>query len=40
MMWDKKVVKIIEEFIGKYLVSCSFKSVEDDFLWAFASACR
>ncbi|KAG6664244.1 hypothetical protein CIPAW_02G079200 [Carya illinoinensis] len=30
------VVEKIEEFIGQFMVACSFKSVEDNFLWAFA----
>ena len=36
-MWDKRVVEKIEDFVGEYSVACSFKSVEDNFLWAFAS---
>ncbi|KAF5453927.1 hypothetical protein F2P56_023637 [Juglans regia] len=26
----------MENFIGQYIVGCSFKSVSDNFLWAFA----
>lgn len=32
VMWNKRVVKSI----GDYLVSCSFKFMEDGFVWAFA----
>lgn len=37
VMLDGKVMKKIEKFIGEYTVACSFKSVEDNFMWAFAS---
>ena len=36
VMWDKRVVEKMEEFVGEYTVACSFKMVEDNFLWAFA----
>ncbi|KAG6659987.1 hypothetical protein CIPAW_03G074300 [Carya illinoinensis] len=36
VMWDRRVVEKLEEFIGRYTVACSFKSVSDNFLWAFA----
>ncbi|KAF5467563.1 hypothetical protein F2P56_017374 [Juglans regia] len=36
IMWDRRVVEKVEEYIGRYMVACSFKSVSDDFLWAFA----
>ena len=35
VMWDERVVEKVEEFIGRYMIVCSFKSVSDDFLWAF-----
>lgn len=25
----------MEEFIGEYIMVCSFKSVEDNFMWVF-----
>ncbi|KAG6667899.1 hypothetical protein CIPAW_01G132400 [Carya illinoinensis] len=36
VMWDKRVVECIDEFIGEYSVGCSFKNSKDGFLWAFA----
>ncbi|KAG6637440.1 hypothetical protein CIPAW_11G178800, partial [Carya illinoinensis] len=36
VMWDKRVVVKMEEFIGDYTVACSFEMVEDNFLWTFA----
>ncbi|KAG6626350.1 hypothetical protein CIPAW_15G041600 [Carya illinoinensis] len=36
VMWDRRVVEKIEEFVGVYSVACSFRSVADDFLWVFA----
>lgn len=36
LMWDRRVAEKIEDFVGSYSVACSFKSVSDDFLWAFA----
>ncbi|XP_041002875.1 uncharacterized protein LOC121248468 [Juglans microcarpa x Juglans regia] len=35
-MWDQRVVEKKEEFIGAFSIACSFKSVSDGFLWAFA----
>lgn len=37
VMWDRRVVEKMKEFIGRYTVACSFKSVSKNFLWAFAS---
>ncbi|KAG6652145.1 hypothetical protein CIPAW_06G163400 [Carya illinoinensis] len=36
VMWDKRVVVKMEEFVRDYTVACSFEMVEDNFLWAFA----
>ncbi|KAG2688583.1 hypothetical protein I3760_09G102600 [Carya illinoinensis] len=33
VIWDKRVMEKIEEFVGDYTVACSFKMVEDDFLF-------
>ncbi|KAG6649501.1 hypothetical protein CIPAW_07G216700 [Carya illinoinensis] len=35
VMWDRRMMEKIEEFIGEFTLACSFKSVEDNFLWAF-----
>lgn len=37
VMWDRRVVEKVEDYIGRYMVACSFKCVSDGFLWAFAS---
>ncbi|KAG6663824.1 hypothetical protein CIPAW_02G049700 [Carya illinoinensis] len=36
VLWDRRLVERVEEFIGNYTVACSFKSVADNYLWAFA----
>ncbi|KAG6624838.1 hypothetical protein CIPAW_16G055100 [Carya illinoinensis] len=35
VMWDQRVVEKME-FIGLFMVACYFRSVKDDYLWAFA----
>lgn len=35
LMWDRRVVEKVKEFIEEYMVACSFKRVENSFLWAF-----
>lgn len=34
VMWDSRVVEKLE-FVGEFIVACSFISVEYNFLWAF-----
>ena len=34
-MWDTRVVDKMEEVVGRFLVSCKFKSVVDLFEWEF-----
>lgn len=36
IMFDKKVVEILEECIGEFIVTCSFRNMQDGFQWAFA----
>ncbi|KAG6634121.1 hypothetical protein CIPAW_12G097200 [Carya illinoinensis] len=36
VMWDKRVIELVEESIGEFVVACSFKSLEDGFGWGFA----
>lgn len=36
LMWDNKVVALVEESIGHFIVACSFKNIEDGWKWAFA----
>ncbi|KAG2706151.1 hypothetical protein I3760_05G090600 [Carya illinoinensis] len=35
VMWDKRVVENVDEFVGEYSVGYLFKNSEDDFVWAF-----
>ena len=35
VMWDTRVVNKMEEAVGRFLVSCKFTSVSDQFVWAF-----
>ena len=37
MMWDRRMVENIGEAIGRFFVSCKFKNVVDQFVWAFTS---
>ncbi|KAG2705942.1 hypothetical protein I3760_05G081100, partial [Carya illinoinensis] len=32
VMWDRRVMEKIEEFVGVYSVACSFRSMADDFM--------
>ncbi|XP_042950267.1 uncharacterized protein LOC122282377 [Carya illinoinensis] len=36
VMWDQRVVEKLEEFVGMFTVACSFRSVIDGYMWAFA----
>jgi hypothetical protein len=36
LMWDRRVVSKIDECMGRYVVACSFRNVEDGLVWAFA----
>lgn len=36
LMWDKLDVECIEEEVGTYSLSCKFKSVLDQFVWALS----
>jgi hypothetical protein len=36
IMWDKRIVEKIDMFVGEFDLACSFRSVVDDFSWAFA----
>jgi hypothetical protein len=35
-LWDRRVVEKIEECVGDFSIVCSFRSVNDNFEWAFA----
>ena len=34
-MWDRRMVEKIDEVVGRFSVSCKFKNVVDQFVWAF-----
>ncbi|KAG6644474.1 hypothetical protein CIPAW_08G057000 [Carya illinoinensis] len=36
VMWDKRVVDLVDEYIGEFVVAGSFMSLEDGFVWGFA----
>jgi len=36
LMWDRRVVEKIEEYVGRYVVACAFRSVSVNFDWGFA----
>jgi hypothetical protein len=35
LMCDKRAVGCIEEVVGTFCISCKFKSIMDQFVWAF-----
>jgi exonuclease III len=36
LMWDRRVVSKLDECMGRYVVACSFRNVEDGLVWAIA----
>jgi len=36
IMWEKRIVEKIDVSVGEFVLACSFRSVEEDFSWAFA----
>ncbi|XP_042956371.1 uncharacterized protein LOC122292174 [Carya illinoinensis] len=36
LMWDKRVVKSVEECVGNFSIACCFKNTIDGWEWAFA----
>jgi len=36
ILWDRRIVEKLDEYVGEFVVACSFRSVADDFSWAFA----
>lgn len=35
-IWNKRVVECIDEAMGTFSISCKFKSVMDQLVWAFS----
>jgi hypothetical protein len=40
LMWDRRVVEKIEEYVGRYVVACAFRSVSVNFDWGFPGVYR
>jgi hypothetical protein len=36
IMWDRRAVSRIETCMGRFVVACLFRNVEDGLVWAFA----
>ncbi|KAG6632746.1 hypothetical protein CIPAW_13G179800 [Carya illinoinensis] len=36
VMWDKRAVNLVEEYVREFLVACSFTNVDNGFCWHFA----
>ena len=36
IMWDCRVVSRFDSCMGRFVVACLFKNVEDGMMWAFA----
>lgn len=37
-MWEKRIVEKIDVSVGEFVLACSFRSVEEDFSWAFVGS--
>jgi exonuclease III len=35
IMWDRRVVEKVEDYVGRYTLALSFRNAEDNFSWAF-----
>ena len=35
IFWDTRVIQLLEKEEGRYTLSCRFKLLEEDFIWAF-----
>jgi exonuclease III len=35
IMWDRSVVEKLDDCVGRFIVACSFRSVNDNFEWVF-----
>ncbi|XP_059431591.1 ultraviolet-B receptor UVR8-like [Corylus avellana] len=33
--WDRRVVEKIEDYVETYILACTFRNVDDNFVWAF-----
>ncbi|KAG6697656.1 hypothetical protein I3842_09G212200 [Carya illinoinensis] len=36
LVWDKRVVNFVEDYVREFSLACSFSNVDDDFVWGFA----
>lgn len=37
VIWDRRVMELVEECVAEFLVACHSKNVDDGFEWAFLS---
>jgi hypothetical protein len=37
VIWDRRMVDILEYVKGQYTLSCKFQNVENQFVWAFST---
>ena len=35
VVWDKRSLKMIDKEVGSFSISCRFKNVDNNFIWAF-----
>ena len=35
VVWDKRSLEMTDKEVGSFLVSCRFKNVDNNFIWAF-----
>lgn len=35
LLWDMRVVDMVEENVGNYMAACSFHNVDGDYKWFF-----
>jgi hypothetical protein len=38
IVWDRRVVEKIDEWVGEFTLAVTFRNVEDHFTWAFAGS--
>jgi hypothetical protein len=38
IMWDRRIVEKIDECMGEFSLTVTFRNVDDHFTWAFAGA--
>lgn len=36
ILWENRVIHLVDQFVGNYPVACRLKNIDDDLEWAFA----